>query len=96
MSNKVQKKFDKLEFIEHLLIFHTILKNQQNKKPQSVDCGFFGAAKQIRTADLFLTKEVLCLLSYSSLIHKKQPLRLLFVLLATRMGLEPTTSSVTG
>ena len=25
-----------------------------------------GAAKQIRTADLFLTKEVLCLLSYSS------------------------------
>ena len=96
MSNKVQKKFDKLEFIEHLLIIYTIFKNQQNKKPQSVDCGFFGAAKQIRTADLFLTKEVLCLLSYSSLIHKKQPLRLLFVLLATRMGLEPTTSSVTG
>ena len=57
MSNKVQKKFDKLEFIEHLLIFHTILKNQQNKKPQSVDCGFFGAAKQIRTADLFLTNK---------------------------------------
>ena len=33
----------------------------------------YGAAKQIRTADLFLTKEVLCLLSYSSIIHKKQP-----------------------
>ena len=78
MSNKVQKKFDKLEFIEHLLIIYTIFKNQQNKKPQSVDCGFFGAAKQIRTADLFLTKEVLCLLSYSSLIHKKQPIKVAF------------------
>ena len=27
---------------------------------------FFGAVKRIRTADLFLTKEVLCLLSYNS------------------------------
>lgn len=27
----------------------------------------FGAADQIRTGDLFLTKEVLCLLSYSSI-----------------------------
>ena len=27
---------------------------------------FFGAVKQIRTADLFLTKEVLCRLSYNS------------------------------
>lgn len=42
-----------------------------------------GAVEQIRTVDLFLTKEVLCLLSYNSE-------------LATRMGLEPTTSSVTG
>ena len=29
-------------------------------------CLFFGAVKRIRTADLFLTKEVLCLLSYNS------------------------------
>lgn len=43
-----------------------------------------GAVEQIRTVDLFLTKEVLCLLSYNS---EK---------MATRMGLEPTTSSVTG
>ena len=28
---------------------------------------FFGAANQIRTGDLFLTKEVLCLLSHSSI-----------------------------
>ena len=29
-------------------------------------CLSFGAVKRIRTADLFLTKEVLCLLSYNS------------------------------
>ena len=29
--------------------------------------GFFGAATQIRTADLILTKDVLCQLSHSSL-----------------------------
>ena len=45
--------------------------------------GFSGAARQIRTADLILTKDALYLLSYSSK-------------LATRIGLEPTTSSVTG
>ena len=45
--------------------------------------GKTGAAKQIRTADLILTKDALYLLSYSSK-------------LATRIGLEPTTSSVTG
>ena len=43
----------------------------------------FGAVNQIRTGDLFLTKEVLCLLSYNSKM-------------ATRNGLEPSTSSVTG
>ena len=45
---------------------------------------FNGAVEQIRTVDLFLTKEVLCLLSYNS---KK---------MATRKGLEPSTSGVTG
>ena len=44
---------------------------------------FVGAAGQIRTADLILTKDALYLLSYSSIM-------------ATRMGLEPTTSGVTG
>ena len=43
----------------------------------------FGAARQIRTADLILTKDALYRLSYSSK-------------LATRNGLEPSTSSVTG
>ena len=43
----------------------------------------FGAAGQIRTADLILTKDALYLLSYSSI-------------LATKKGLEPSTSSVTG
>ena len=42
-----------------------------------------GAARQIRTADLFITNEVLYLLSYSSIM-------------ATEKGLEPSTSSVTG
>ena len=48
-----------------------------------MDVFFFGAVNQIRTGDLFLTKEVLCLLSYNSKM-------------ATRNGLEPSTSSVTG
>ena len=43
----------------------------------------FGAAGRIRTADLILTKDALYLLSYSSI-------------LATKKGLEPSTSSVTG
>ena len=42
-----------------------------------------GAAGRIRTADLILTKDALYLLSYSSK-------------LATKKGLEPSTSSVTG
>ncbi len=42
-----------------------------------------GADNPIRTGDLILTKDVLYLLSYISKV-------------ATRMGLEPTTSSVTG
>ena len=43
-----------------------------------------GAAGRIRTADLILTKDALYLLSYSS------------IKMATRNGLEPSTSSVTG
>ena len=43
----------------------------------------FGAAGRTRTADLILTKDALYLLSYSSI-------------LATKKGLEPSTSSVTG
>ena len=57
----------------------------KKEKPQN-HCGFkvfFGAAGQIRTADLILTKDALYLLSYSSI-------------LATKKGLEPSTSSVTG
>ena len=52
-----------------------------------------GAAGQIRTADLILTKDALYLLSYSSIFaptHRGQ------ILLATEKGLEPSTSSVTG
>ena len=45
---------------------------------------FSGAAGRIRTADLILTKDALYLLSYSS------------IKMATRNGLEPSTSSVTG
>ena len=45
--------------------------------------GCFGAAGRIRTADLILTKDALYLLSYSSKM-------------ATKKGLEPSTSGVTG
>ena len=56
----------------------------KRKHPKSEDfrcCS--GAAGRIRTADLILTKDALYLLSYSSI-------------LATKKGLEPSTSSVTG
>ena len=43
----------------------------------------FGAANQNRTDDLILTKDALYQLSHSSVM-------------ATEMGFEPTTSSVTG
>jgi len=52
---------------------------------------FFGAAAQIRTADLILTKDVLCLLSYSSKLAPFERGKV-----ATQNGLEPSTSSVTG
>ena len=54
----------------------------------------FGAAKQIRTADLVITNDVLYHLSYSSIFYAAD-----FHLrhnLATVKGLEPSTSSVTG
>ena len=43
----------------------------QTKKTHLYDVSFFGAVKRIRTADLFLTKEVLCLLSYNSKVVKQ-------------------------
>ena len=49
-----------------------------------------GAADQIRTGDLILTKDALYLLSYSS---KHAPVK---GHVATEKGLEPSTSSVTG
>ena len=49
-----------------------------------------GAADQIRTGDLILTKDALYLLSYSS---KHAPYS---GHVATEKGLEPSTSSVTG
>ena len=62
-------------------------KFEKNKKkaPKSEDLSAFsGAAGRIRTADLILTKDALYRLSYSS------------IKMATRNGLEPSTSSVTG
>ena len=43
------------------------------------------------TRDLILTKDALCHLSYGSLCNFSQPKKM-----ATRNGLEPSTSSVTG
>ena len=63
---------------------HKFFRMQKRKHPKSEDFRCFsGAAGQIRTADLILTKDALYLLSYSSG-------------LATEKGLEPSTSSVTG
>ena len=56
--------------------------------------GFFlyGADSQIRTGDLILTKDALYLLSYIS--ESSCPLKKGHV--ATKKGLEPSTSGVTG
>ena len=49
-----------------VLKFPDILFRTQKNTLQFARC-FFGAVEQIRTVDLFLTKEVLCLLSYNSI-----------------------------
>ena len=51
-----------------------------------------GAADQIRTGDLILTKDALYLLSYSSKLYAPK----IGAYLATEKGLEPSTSGVTG
>ena len=53
---------------------------------------FNGAAGQIRTADLILTKDALYRLSYSSILAPDWGQ----AVMATEKGLEPSTSSVTG
>ena len=69
--------------LTHILT-HTIFSVFATKKHRKPKFSMlFGAAGRIRTADLILTKDALYLLSYSSI-------------LATKKGLEPSTSSVTG
>ena len=73
----------------------------KTKTPQTaVLRGFCGAAIQIRTGDLILTKDVLYHLSHSSIYSLKQNTKTWYsslqAVLATRNGLEPSTSSVTG
>ena len=54
--------------LENDPIFSNEVTQKAKEKPRN-HCGyrvFFGAAGQIRTADLILTKDALCLLSYSS------------------------------
>ena len=53
---------------------------------------FTGADNRIRTGDLILTKDALCRLSYISTHRPAIADRRV----ATRKGLEPSTSSVTG
>ena len=70
--------------LTHILT-HTVSGEKVRKNPEIIRFqGFSGAAGRIRTADLILTKDALYLLSYSS------------IKMATRNGLEPSTSSVTG
>ena len=67
--------------------------NITKKAPKSYDFdAFYGAAGQIRTADLILTKDALYLLSYSSILPSQSGGKVV----ATEKGLEPSTSSVTG
>ena len=68
--------------------------DKKQKKPQILTIRGLnvGAATQIRTGDLILTKDALYLLSYSSKVHA--PLKGACV--ATEKGLEPSTSGVTG
>ena len=67
-------------------------KLKRKKERRKTSPFFFGAAGQIRTADLILTKDALYLLSYSSKFNAPCGEGAL----ATTMGLEPTTSGVTG
>ena len=75
-----------MNLLEELLesaVFQQISKKLKPLNPLGFK-GFNGAAGRIRTADLILTKDALYRLSYSS------------IKMATRNGLEPSTSSVTG
>ena len=53
-----------------------------------------GAGDGTRTRNLLITNQLLCQLSYTSTVNFVQNLR--YQEETTRMGLEPTTSSVTG
>ena len=48
-------------------LFHRETRGRKRKKPRIRRFKAFGAARQIRTADLILTKDALYLLSYSSI-----------------------------
>ena len=65
---------------------------ENKKRDTQTSVSFFGAATQIRTGDLILTKDALYLLSYSSKVHAP----MFGACLATAKGLEPSTSGVTG
>ena len=52
--------------ILHLFWFYSYVKK---KKSRTLSCAAFGAAKQIRTADLVITNDVLYHLSYSSIFY---------------------------
>ena len=49
-------------------LFHRETRGRKRKSLESEDSRLFGAARQIRTADLILTKDALYLLSYSSIL----------------------------
>ena len=65
--------------------------HKKRKTPDRVSF-FSGAVTQIRTENLILTKDALYRLSYNSIQCPADIIRGV----ATEMGLEPTTSSVTG
>ena len=79
-----KEKLRRQTFLHPIILYFLCgLKEAEYKKDTHLGVFFSGAVEQIRTADLVITNDVLCQLSYNSMM-------------ATVNGLEPSTSSVTG
>ena len=55
--------------------FAEVGSSENSKRPRSFDLGLCGAVEQIRTADLVITNDVLCQLSYNSISGDRERAR---------------------
>ena len=55
--------------------FAEVGRSGNSKRPRSFDLGLCGAVEQIRTADLVITNDVLCQLSYNSISGDRERAR---------------------